>query len=177
MSNFSRAMVLVLLVTATGGSVLTGRTQQTPPATDVLTSLLTEVRGLRAVMEQLASAGPRVQLALGRVQLQEQRIVNQIRRLDALKPSLVAAQHEVTTLERHAKDLEERIRDFPNSQGRPEDEKELAEVKRSLSEGQSQVQRLITESTILEQDIAAEQNRWTDFNRRLEDLDRVLTPR
>jgi hypothetical protein len=27
------------------------------------------------------------------------------------------------------------------------------------------------------EDIAAEQNRWTDFNRRLEDLERVLTPR
>ncbi len=177
MSNFSRTMVLVLLVTATGGSALTGRAQQTPPATDVLTGLLTEVRGLRVVMEQMASAGPRVQLALGRVQLQEQRIVNQIRRLDALKTSLVPAQNEVKTLERQAKELEESIRAFPNSQGRPDAEIELADVKRALSESQSQVQRLITESTLLEQDIGAEQNRWADFNRRLEDLERALTPR
>ena len=41
---------------------------------DVLNALLAEVRGLRAAMEQMSSAGPRVQLALGRLQLQEQRV-------------------------------------------------------------------------------------------------------
>jgi hypothetical protein len=39
-------------------------------APDVLGALLTEVRGLRQAMEQMASAGPRAQLALGRLQLQ-----------------------------------------------------------------------------------------------------------
>src|SRR3972149_2796185 len=37
-----------------------------PQDSDVLPALLTEVRGLRAAIEQMASAGPRVQLALGR---------------------------------------------------------------------------------------------------------------
>ena len=42
---------------------------------DTTAALLVEVRGLRAALEQLASAGPRVQLMFGRLQLQEQRIV------------------------------------------------------------------------------------------------------
>ena len=41
------------------------------PNQDVLAQLLVEIRGLRATMEQMGSAGPRVQLALGRIQLQE----------------------------------------------------------------------------------------------------------
>ena len=36
---------------------------------DTLAALLVEVRGLRAAMEQMASAGPRVQLAFGRLQM------------------------------------------------------------------------------------------------------------
>jgi hypothetical protein len=39
-------------------------------------ALLREVDGLRVAMEQKASAGPRVQLAIKRLQLQEQRVNN-----------------------------------------------------------------------------------------------------
>jgi hypothetical protein len=71
----------------------------------------------------------------------------------------------------------DQIRNFPNSEGRREDERLLAEVKRELAEKQSVVQRLMSEETLLEQDVAAEQTRWTDFNRRLEERERALTPR
>lgn len=48
---------------------MAGRAQQTASPPDILSALLIEVRGLRAALEQMATAGPRVQLALGRVQL------------------------------------------------------------------------------------------------------------
>jgi hypothetical protein len=38
----------------------------------------------------------------------------------------------------------------------------------------AEVQRLTAEETFLTPDIAAEQNRWSDFNQRLEELDRAL---
>src|SRR5436190_11961823 len=69
---------------------------------DVLPALLTEVRGLRAAMEQMAAAGPRVQLALGRVQLQEQRINTLIRRLDEAHASVAQAQTPYADLKRRA---------------------------------------------------------------------------
>ena len=87
-----RRSVAVVIVTVaviglagrTGAFGAGGQSQQPVSSTpDVLPALLTEVRGLRAAMEKMAAAGPRVQLALGRVQLQEQRISNAIRRLDA----------------------------------------------------------------------------------------------
>ena len=51
---------------------------------DVLGALLVEVRGLRVAMEQMASAGPRVQLATARLQLQEQRVNALLRRKAAM---------------------------------------------------------------------------------------------
>ena len=56
-----------------------------------VTALLTEVRGLRHAMEQMAAAGPRVQLALGRLQLQEQRVNTLVRRLETVRDALSAA--------------------------------------------------------------------------------------
>lgn len=61
-------IALMLMLTGLATSILARQTSQQP---DVLNALLVEVRGLRAAMEELASAGPRVQLSMGRLQLQE----------------------------------------------------------------------------------------------------------
>jgi chromosome segregation ATPase len=174
----SRTLALAFLVAAiAGGGSLAGRAEQMGPAPEVLSALLTEVRGLRAALEQMATAGPRVQLALGRLQLQEQRIGNQVRRLDSVRARLLAAQRELEPLEKLAREVTERIRDYPNSQARGEDERKLAEIKAELAKRQAEVQRLITEESSLTQDISAEQNLWAEFNQRLEELERALARR
>jgi predicted nucleic acid-binding Zn-ribbon protein len=116
-------------------------------------------------------------LRSGRVQLQEQRIGNQIRRLDAAKASLGAAQRELEPLERRAGDLENVIREFPNSEGRRDAETELARVKAEVATRRAEVQGITAEESLLAQDIAVEQNRWSDFNQRLEELERALSRR
>ena len=74
---------------------------------DILPALLVEVRGLRAAMEQMASSGPRVQLALGRLQLQEQRVNNLLRRLETARASLAAAQREDENARQRIASIEE----------------------------------------------------------------------
>ena len=76
----------------TGATTLQSQPAQTSQREDVLPALLVEVRGLRAAMEQMASAGPRVQLALGRVQLQEQRVNTMIRRLESVHDAIAKAE-------------------------------------------------------------------------------------
>lgn len=96
------AVILVLAVAATlTGAVLSAR--QSPPATndEVLPALLAEVKGLRAAMEQMASAGPRVQLFVGRLQLQEARITSMARRLDTVRDSLAGAQGHYENTRQH----------------------------------------------------------------------------
>ena len=50
-------------------------------------------------------------------------------------------------------------------------------MKAQWARGNAEVQRLFAEETIVIQELAAEQNRWTDFNRRLEELERALARR
>jgi hypothetical protein len=57
---------------------------------DAAAQLVDEVHGLRVATEHLASTGLKIQLTLGRVQLQEQRIAALQRRLDSLQESIRA---------------------------------------------------------------------------------------
>ena len=92
-----QALVLaVTAVAAAGAGSAAGTRAQASP--DVLGALLVEVRGLRAAMEQMASAGPRVQLALGRLQLQEQRVITLLRQNADVRDRLATAEHESTDL-------------------------------------------------------------------------------
>ena len=63
-----------------------------------LGALLVEVRGLRSAIEQMASVGPSIQLAMGRLQLQEQRINTLVRRGDVVRDALTAAHKRAAEL-------------------------------------------------------------------------------
>jgi hypothetical protein len=146
---------------------------------DVLSALLTEVRGLRAALEQSAVVGPRVQLALGRLQLQEQRIT-MIRRVESLRDARrtaetghARAQTELEGLERMVK---QQLRDMPPGSTEA-DHPMSAAVRRQrqgVSAGAADLQQLRAEEQQLEQQIAAEQGRWAEINRALEELERSL---
>jgi chromosome segregation ATPase len=172
-------MFAIVFACAAAGGSLVARAQQAAAAPDVLSALLIEVRGLRAAMEQLASADARVQLALGRVQLQEQRIANQIRRLDTVRASLFPAQKELEPLEVELTEFEASMRRYtgPPTEDRRLAEDNLKELRTRVARRRAEVQRLTAEEALLTQDIAAEQGRWTDFNQRLEELERALSRR
>jgi chromosome segregation ATPase len=172
--------IIVLAAAAAVGGLTTAiaaQGQRQSQSDDVLAQLLTEVRGLRAAMEQMASAGPRVQLLLGRVQLEEQRINEQVRRLDGVRAKLQSTEMEAEALERNAKDMEAAQREAINPQMRAEIDRQIAGRKAEAARAQAELQRLTNEQSLISQDIAAEQNRWTEFNARLEELERVLSKR
>ena len=91
-----RTLTAAVAVTLLGAGLAA---QAQRPQDDVLSALLTEVRGLRQAMEQMASAGPRVQLALGRLQLQEQRLNTMLRRLALAQQDLQRWQAEEAQLQ------------------------------------------------------------------------------
>ncbi len=143
--------------------------------TDVLGALLTEVRGLRVAMEQMASAGPRVQLAMGRLQLQEQRINSMIRQLDAVREQLAGKQGKERELGQQITSLEEYLASGKEDPRRKAIElDELPELKRQLQLIGPEIQRLQTEEASLSQQVATEQGRWNDINHSLEELERAL---
>jgi DNA repair ATPase RecN len=175
MSTKFRSLVLAAVLGAAAllGGPVEGRAQATTPP-EVLAALLVEVRGLRAAMEQMASAGPRVQLALGRLQLQEQRINTLVRRLEEIRVSLTQARKELDQLADPMAVFERMSREAPEPEVRRDAESQLKGYKTLAARANLEVQRLQNDEAALVQDISAEQGRWTELNQRLEALERSL---
>ena len=172
----ARVAVPALVVTITIASWFVPARAQTR-GDDLLPALLTEVKGLRAAMEQMASASARSQLLVGRLQLQEGRIAAMTRRLDTVRDALAPARHELqeaqdtlTSLQAPAAEKEEGLRGLLKQLGVVK----IEDVQRDVAARQETVNRLAAEEQQLMQQIAADQARWTDINQRLDDLERSL---
>jgi chromosome segregation ATPase len=163
--------VLIVLGTAAGGQT----SQQ--PNQDTLGALLVEVRGLRSAIEQMASVGPSIQLAMGRLQLQEQRINTLVRRADSLRDTLVAAHKQTGELQDRLRNVQRELEDNPEAQRRSQLQALMADLKQQLARATAEIQRLQTEEADVASQVASEQARWAEINQRLEELDRALTRR
>ena len=173
--SVTKAVMAVGLVIAAG--VLVAARQAPPPQPDVLPALLEEVKGLRGAMEQMASAGPRIQLFTARLQLQETRINNMIRRLDGVRDSREEAERELAHLQEQQRQAEQALASGAGPIPSEELSGVIAQAKREIADRKTRVARLAAEENQLSADIATEQARWTDINGRLDDLERSLTKR
>jgi chromosome segregation ATPase len=183
----SIAVVTLTLATLTVGLAIGARAaireDQAPaaapsPQENVLPALLIEVRGLRAAMERMASAGPRVQLALGRVQLQEQRIGNLIRRLDETRSALTAVQGQHDALLGRSRSVDNELRESrADAQQLAHLQEMHAHLKSELQRVSANLQRVTAEEAAVASELAGEQARWMDLNQRMEALEAALGPR
>ena len=164
--------LMALLVTGVAVS-----RSQAPDAAGILPALLVEVRGLRAAMEQMASAGPRVQLALGRLQLQEQRLSMLQMKQDATIGSLSGMQQQLAQQQGRLADMETSDREGSDPNQRREVEQAIVIAKREIATTSAEIQRLIAEEASISAEVASEQARWNEFNQRLEELERALVRR
>jgi hypothetical protein len=149
-----------------------------PKNDDVLPALLTEVRGLRAAMEQMASAGPRIQLFVSRLQLQEGRMNAMIRRLDSTREKLAEEQSVLARIQEDLKGFETALATgTPDANVRAEFPQMIAQRRREVTTHRTAVARLVAEEAQLAQDLALEQGRWSEINQRLDELERSLSKR
>jgi predicted nucleic acid-binding Zn-ribbon protein len=168
----TRAMLVVGIAAILAGIAATRPRAQEQPG--ILPALLVEVRGLRAAIEQMASAGPRVQLALGRLQLQEQRLNTLIMKLDATREKLANSQRQASQHQWQLTRLEAAAKEAPNAEEREQANHMLTVLKGEIADAQTEVQRLTAEEASTASEIASEQNRWSEFNTRLEELEKSL---
>jgi hypothetical protein len=178
-TNQIRGLVTAVAIVAGAGAIgrVSGQALQSKGGDDVLPALLIEVKGLRAAMEQMAGAAPRVQLVVSRLQLQEGRIAGMIRRLDTVHDSLAGARRELEQMKVAQKMMEGG--GDPEQPGAPKEDfgPMLGGVKKQVAAAQANVDRLAAEETQLTQDVTTEQARWIDINQRLDELERALAKR
>ena len=170
----SRAWMAAALGVLVGAAATPIVGQQAGAGQDTLTALLVEVRGLRAAMEQMAAAGPRVQLAMGRLQLQEQRINTMARQLEAVRERKAGAEREAAEMRDRANRLQEAAERSEDGKERKAAEMQAVELKRVVERMAVDLQRLAGDETELANAVAVEQSRWSDINRRLEELEASL---
>jgi chromosome segregation ATPase len=175
-----RSYVSTIAVLSVCGMVAAGAFQRGPAAQQPETTreLLVEVRALRVALENLASAGPRVQLMFGRLQLQEQRITGLTRRLGELreKTKVALAQEEALRARVASYDTFLKTASAADPE-RDELEQEMPRIRKELARLTSDVQQLQQEEASVAAEIGLEQGRWTEINQRLEELERALVRR
>lgn len=172
----NRLLALALVALSTAGVTVAAQSTRSQEI-DVLNALLLEVRDLRAVVEQTASAGPRVQLALGRLQLQEQRVNTAIRRLESHRGAMAAAEKGAAAAQAQLATMQ---KIFQNGVAPPEGNPladMMAGLESAVTAGAADLQRLQSDEALLQQEVAREQTRWLEVNRTLEELERTLSRR
>jgi len=176
----SRVVWAIGIIGVLGGvaGMSSAQTQPSPKLSGSSDELLAEVRGLRAELNQAASASIRTQLLVARLQLQEQRInvvAGQLTEVRRLITNQEAGQIRPSTELKHFEDVSRDVNLLPEQQ--KENEMRLAHVKAQLAESQREVQQLQVQEAELSNQLAAEQGRWMDFNSRLDELERQLQRR
>lgn len=151
--------------------------QETQTREDVLRSLLVEVRGLRAAIEHMAAAGPRVQLAMGRLQLQEQRLSNARRRLEELRDSIANAERESGEVRERLATMDESLQRVTEPAEREAIGTQVKMLKAFLSQKAADIQRMHEQEAELTGLAATEESRWTEISVRLDELERALSER
>jgi hypothetical protein len=164
-------MLLSFLAIASGA---TPAFAQAAANQDVLAALLSEVRALRVAMEQMASAGPRIQIAFGRLQLQEQRVQTIIRRHADVQERVESAQRDADNITQQIELFQDELPQVTDQARRQLMERELLVMTQHQKQVAAEVQRLRVEEIDLAQQVATEQNRWMDFDRSLQELERTL---
>jgi len=169
------------------------RPAQDQPRVDVSAALLAEVRALRADLAQANQTGVRAQLLMARVQLQEQRVMYFDRRRADLATRTAEAAEKSRQAVEDLKDAEERLRQIraggaqnligagllqlPKDQLEPMVKMFESQIEKHRADAQAATefeQRVRIEEAEVQSALAAEQGRWSDFNARLDELERAL---
>jgi predicted nucleic acid-binding Zn-ribbon protein len=168
-------ILIAILCGGIGGRVLSASPQATSP--DMLGALLSEVKGLRAALEQMSSASARIQLSVARLQIEEQRINDAGKRLLDLRRRLGDARRELQENESRIADLEKGLAGNPQEDARTMMNQELVQLRRAVGPGGASVAELSSQEAELTAEIATEQSRWIELSRRLDELDASMATR
>jgi len=159
-----------VLVVGTAVLAAQGPTQNPPDGT--MRELVVEVRALRLAVERTSGLAARSQALLGRVQLQENRLADLGRRLDAARERARAAAVDET---RHTNALAEMTRRLQGSSGGADErasvEAMLREMRATVKLAQDQSAQLRADEQAVLTALTQEQTRWSDYNARLEAIE------
>jgi hypothetical protein len=146
-------------------------------STDALSALLVEVRQLRIAMERAASTAPQVQLLGARLSVQNERLARAERDHDSTKREL----EEVSAALAHMAAQIEDIENAAAQEANPERQRGLSMEARTMQSQRAEMSarelRLRARESELATRFGSEELKWTELNRRLDEIDRTINGR
>lgn len=175
----AKRIVLILLTLAIGaGVVLRAQAPAPTPANDaVAAALVAEVRALRTELSQAASASLRSQLLVTRIQLQEQRLMHLDRQRSDVTSKRLDVEKMRAMLAGQVKQIQDQAAHATDAKERESAHFVVEGLRSQLQAVQGNEATLRAEEDALLTSISAEQSRWSDFNNRLDELERSLPQR
>ncbi len=160
----------LLLVSLAAGAGARAQSDASP----TLTALLQEVRQLRLAIERTATLGPRMQLLLQRVQLQDGKVSRLSRDLQDTRTNITQAIGETTRMKEEISTFEERVHQEQNPVQRSDMEDRLRHAKTGFEERQALEQQLRARESELASQLRLEQATLDEFQARLEKFEKSL---
>lgn len=172
-----RVMALTGICLAIVVSVAVAAASQSAAApADPMTNLLAEVHALRLAMEQSATVGPRIQVTLARLGIQEQRTAHLSTTLDAVRRQIADESLQGQNLATELENVEKSLQTETDEKVKRETLDMQAALKRNLSNHSAREQQLRVRENDAAQMLSSEQARWIELSARLDELERLLAP-
>jgi len=143
------------------------------PASDgqTLQHLLSEVHQLRIALERSTQIGPRVQIDIERLKLQQELVARVARQLDEVRRDLDHHRSEQPKIQQRLQELENAVPSDPQQQ----DMKVLStHLKLDAEQTERSLQQLQTREGELVSQLQSERARLTELNDRLDQIERAL---
>lgn len=166
---------LAILVAALTAAQSQPREAVTVPSAEP--GVVRELRALRESVERFLAANVRVQLLMGRLQLQEARIQTIVRQASDLDTQMAQLTREREEVIRQRSAMERLSRQASDAQERDDASRQAGHLANVLKQIEARLATVGADLAAVQQTLSAEQNRWGEFNGRLEELELELRRR
>ena len=166
--------IVFIAVLVAGGAVLWAQTSPRPAVDTSMTQLVAEIRTLREAVERSTLVTAQSQLLLGRLQLQEGRLATLGRQVTDARQRLNESLRHESDVSRELERMGAAAERASSQEMRDEMAVVLPRLRGELKQRQAQTAQYRADEQAASAALAEEQQRWVDFNSRLEALERTI---
>jgi predicted nucleic acid-binding Zn-ribbon protein len=170
-AEYTRTMTRVIFVL---WIVSAAQPQTQAPAAPTVETLLKEVHQLRLTMERSAQIAPRIQIAVERLKLQQDKVGRTAQQLDDLRREVERGRLEQPKYQQRLQAIENETNQATDPAQRRHLEEAMKEFKLEAEQREKSLQQMQAREGELTGQLQTEQNRLTELNDRLDQIERAL---
>lgn len=144
-------------------------------ASPALQALLSEVHQLRLALERSNQIAPRIQIAVGRIKIQQEQVTRSANRLDDARRELDHLRTEQLRFQQEMERAQNALNETTEQDRRKELAGALEQMKLQVEVAEKSVQQLQVRESEAEGQLQMEQGKLAELNERLNQIERALS--